>query len=88
MRSAAALALVVVGGLVILGPVAAHAYLDNRDKERIAEFYSRNGSAIVLPNDLHPTAYGPYEFGCWAAGVGMALAGVLQARSAPAPTRA
>ena len=40
MRNVAALTLVIVGALVILGRVAAHAYLNNRDKERVAEFYT------------------------------------------------
>ena len=86
MKSAVAIVLIVAGAFMILGPVAAHAYTDNRDKERVAEYYSRHSIADTtgyasLPPDLHPTGYGLYDFGCWAAGVGMVVVGVIVSRS-------
>jgi hypothetical protein len=87
MRNLVAVVLIIMGGLVILGPIGAQAYSSNRDKERVAEFYNRNSNAAVLPKDLHPTGYGPYDYACWLAGVGMVFAGVILARSA-SPTSA
>jgi hypothetical protein len=85
MRHASTLALILVGALVILAPLAAHVYSTNRDKERVAEFYSRNSNAAILPQEMHPTSFGFQDVmffcGCWVAGVGMVVAGVRQARS-------
>ena len=93
MKTAVVVVLILGGALVILGPVAAHAYTDNRDKERVAEFYSRTGAIIgtgyaSLPPDLRPTGYGLYDFGCWAVGVGMVVLGVIGSRSKPGSTPA
>jgi hypothetical protein len=88
MKNAIAVALIVMGGLIILGPIAAGAYSSNRDKDRVAEFYSHNTNAAVLPNDLHPTGHDTYDYACWLAGVGMVLAGVIRERSASPATTA
>jgi hypothetical protein len=81
MRVGVPIALVVFGVCLILGPLLANAYTNNRDKDRIAEFYSRNGSAVVLPNDMHPSGYTAYDFGCFFAGVAMGGVGVMRSRS-------
>ena len=93
MKVAVAIVLIAVGAIVILGPVVAHAYTDNRDKERIAEYYSSHSIAgttgyASLPPDLRPTGYVLYDFGCWAAGVGMVVVGVILSRSKPGSTPA
>ncbi len=93
MKASVVIVLIVVGSFVILGPVVAHAYTNNRDKERVAEYYSRHSIAYTtgyasLPPDLSPTGYGLYDFGCWAAGVGMVVVGVIGSRSKPGSTPA
>ena len=93
MKAAVAIALIVFGAIVILGPVVAHAYTNNRDKERVAEYYSRHplpGTTgyVSLPPDLSPTGYWLYDYGCWAAGVGMVVVGVIGSRSKPGSTSA
>ena len=50
MKSYVAITLILVGGLIILGPL----YSIERNKDRIAEFYTRNGSAVVLPDTMQP----------------------------------
>ena len=81
MRVGVPVALIVFGVCFILGRLLANVYTSNRDRDRIAEFYSRNGSAVVLPNDMHPTGYTAYEFGCFIAGVTLGGVGVMRSRS-------
>jgi hypothetical protein len=54
MRNAVTLALIIMAGLVILGPVAAQAYSSNRDKERVAEFYSRKCDGTQMRRCTEP----------------------------------
>jgi len=77
MKSYVAVTLIVVGGLIILGPL----YSIERNKDRIAEFYSRNGSAVVLP-DAMQTKNTLYEWVCLAIGLGMVATGVNCVRTA------
>ncbi len=80
MRTGIAIALIVVGGCLILGPVLANAYTSNRDKDRVAEFYTRNTNAATLPEQLHPSGYARYDWACLVAGAIMAGIGVTRSR--------
>ncbi len=68
--------LIVLGGLLVLAPVAAHTYSNVREKDRIAEFYSRTTNAATLPTAMEPTKYQPYDWSCLAVGVLMVVIGV------------
>jgi hypothetical protein len=81
MRAAVAITLIIVGGIILLAPVIAHAYTTNREKERIAEFYSRIGNAAVLPDAMQPSPYSGYDWGCFVAGAALAWTGIRKARS-------
>ncbi len=82
MRVAVVITLIVVGGLIILGPVVAHTYTTNRDKDRIAEFYARTTNAAVLPEAMQPSAgYGGYDWACFIAGAVLATTGIRRSRS-------
>ena len=83
MKSYIAVALIVVGGLLILGPVLVHAHSRGRDKELIAEFFAKNGNGAVLPDVMLPAGYAVYEWGCLAAGVVMVIAGIKGSMSTP-----
>jgi hypothetical protein len=82
MKIAVAIVLMVIGGLIILGPLAAHSYSSNRQKERIAEFYSRTTNAAVLPDAMSPEPYSVYDFVCFAAGAVCLATGIARSRSA------
>jgi hypothetical protein len=84
MRNPVAVALVVMGGLVILGPVLAGAYSRSANKEIIAEFYRRHGLQEELPEAMRPAGSGLYAWACWLAGTGMVMAGVWFGRGLPA----
>jgi hypothetical protein len=84
MRHGIATVLIVMGSLVILGPITAAAYAKVGNNERIAEFYQRNSYTVRLPEAMDP-GFGPYSLACWLAGAGMVVAGALQARSCPPP---
>ena len=71
MKSYVAEALIVVGGLLILCPL----YARERSNDRIAEFYSRQGSAVVLPEQMQ-VRFGPYDWGCLVLGLGAVGTGV------------
>jgi hypothetical protein len=83
MKSYIAVALIVVGGLLILGPVLAHAHASGRDKELIAEFFARQGNGAPLPEAMLPTGYAVYEWACLVAGVGMVITGIRGSMSTP-----
>jgi hypothetical protein len=63
MRGSIAIALIVVGGCLLLGPLVINAYNSNRDKDRVAEFYSRTSNAAVLPKNLTLSAFTAYDWG-------------------------
>jgi hypothetical protein len=77
-----AVALIVVGGLIILGVVASAGISHERDKERVAEFYRKNSNAAVLPSGLRPEMISPAELFGFAAGGVMVLVGIWRSRSA------
>jgi hypothetical protein len=79
--------LIVFGGLLVLGPVADHTYSNARDKDRIAEFYSRTTNAATLPTAMEPTGYQSYDWACLVAGVCMVVAGVERSRWIPSGFR-
>jgi len=83
MRNPLAVALVVMGALVILGPVLAEAYSRAANRENVAEFYRRNSPGIGLPEPMQPAGSGPYAWACWVAGAGMVVAGVRVSRNKP-----
>lgn len=56
-----AVALILVGGLIILGAVASAGVSHERDKERVAEFYRKNSNAAVLPSELRSGLISPAE---------------------------
>jgi hypothetical protein len=71
MKSYVAEALIIIGGLLILCPL----YARERSNDRIAEFYSRNGSAIGLPEQMQ-VRFGPYDWDCLVLGLGAIGTGV------------
>ena len=88
----AGIVLIVVGGLLLLGAIAAGAIGHDRDQERVAEFYRKNSNAAVLPHQLQPPPFTATEaFGFLAGGV-MVLAGIWRSRTpaarSPAPNGA
>jgi hypothetical protein len=58
MKNGVTIALIVVGGCLLFGPVLVNVYTSNKDKDRVAEFYTRNTNAAVLPRELAPSGYG------------------------------
>lgn len=94
MKPVVSTVLIIVGGVLILGPLLAHAYTHNRAQERLAEYGSRHSIAgttpgyATVPHYLIPTGYGLYDFGCWAAGVAMVVVGVIGSRSKAGSTPA
>jgi hypothetical protein len=62
--------------------LVAHSYRDGRERDRVAEFYQRNGNAAVLPEPLKPTGYGAYDAGCFLAGAVMVVVGIYRSRPA------
>jgi hypothetical protein len=84
MKPAVAIALIVVGGLLILGPVIAHVYLHERDLQRVAEFYTRNGNAVTLTAEMEPTGISAFDWASFAVGVAMIWTGVDRSKAVPA----
>jgi hypothetical protein len=80
MRGSIAIALIVVGGCLLLGPLVINAYNSNRDKDRVAEFYSRTSNAAVLPKNLTLSAFTAYDWGCFIVGAIMAGMGIVRSR--------
>ena len=83
-----ALILVVMGSLVILGPVVVSAYSHTTNKENVAEYYRRNSMNTPLPEAMEPAGTGPYAWACWVAGAGMVFAGVRKSRVQASPNNA
>jgi len=82
MKSHVAVTLILVGGLLVIGPLAAHEFSKERGREHIAELFARVGNAAVLPDEMQ-TKYGPYDWACLAVGVGMIVSGIWGVRSIP-----
>jgi hypothetical protein len=81
-----AVALIVVGGLVILGTLASAGFSRERDHQRVAEFYTRNGNAMILPADLRPGIVSFAEVCGFGIGGVMVLVGIWQSRAGAAQT--
>ena len=77
MKAYVVLTLIVLGALLILGPVAAHAYCHERDGERIAEFFARAGHGEPLPSEMRPMEYEFYDYSALVVGLGMVVVGVI-----------
>gem|GEM_PF-3027351 len=75
MRNPVAVALIVVGGLVIVGPLMAGADTRTANKDNIAEFYWRHGLSTELPGAMEPARSGPCAWAYWLADAGMVVAG-------------
>ena len=83
-----ALALIVMGAFVILGPVLVSAYSKNANKENIAEYYRRNSPGVRLPESMEPAGTDPYAWACWLAGAGMIIVGARKSRVQTSPNNA
>ncbi|HZZ29836.1 MAG TPA: hypothetical protein VFE46_17705 [Pirellulales bacterium] len=70
--------MIVVGGLLILGPIAAHECSQERSRDQVAEFYFHNSNAAVLPEAMQSN-YGAYDFVCLIVGVGTLGLGIISA---------
>jgi predicted permease len=68
MKLYVVMAMIIVGALFILAPIAAHEYSKERNRDSIAQFYARNGNAASLPVAMQSN-YGPYDYVCLIAGV-------------------
>ena len=79
-----AVALIVMGALVILGPVLSQ----SANKENVAEYYRRNSPGVRLPEAMQPAGSGSYAWACWLAGAGMVFAGVRLNRAETTPRNA
>jgi hypothetical protein len=73
MKASIVITLIIMGGLLILAPVISL----ERQRDRVAEFYKKNGNAAILAAamDLNNT----YDWTCIAAGAVLVLVGVRQA---------
>ncbi len=78
MKLSVVMAMIIVGGLLMLAPLAAHEYSKERTRDSIAEFYTRNGSASDLPPAMQ-TNYGPYDYICLIVGIGTLGLGIVAA---------
>jgi hypothetical protein len=83
-----AVALVVMGAFVVLGPLFASAYSRAANKEHIAEYYKRQSPSAKLPEAMEPAGTGAYAWACWLAGAGMVFAGIRMSRIQPQPPNA
>ena len=78
MKFSVVMAMIIVGGLLIFVPIAAHEYSKERTRDSIVDFYKCNGNAAVLPPDMQ-TNYGPYDYVCLIMGIGTLGVGVVSA---------
>jgi hypothetical protein len=74
-------ALIVLGGLIILGAIASSAVRHERGQERVAEFYRTHSNAAVLPDELRTTPISLAEACGFATGGVMVLAGIWRSRT-------
>ena len=81
MRGGVAIALIAFGVCLILGALLANIYTSNRDKERVAEFYTRNSNLAPLPTEMRPSGPQFYDLGCFLAGATMVGIGVMRSRA-------
>jgi hypothetical protein len=69
--------MIVVGGLLILGPVLS----SRTQKARIAQFYEKNGNGALLPREM--AAHDAFDWMCLFGGAFLTLAGIKQAGRLP-----
>ena len=69
--------LIVFGGLLALGPVAAHTYSIAREKDRIATLSYGATNAATLPREVEPMHIEPCDWSCLAVGVVMVVVGII-----------
>jgi cytosine/uracil/thiamine/allantoin permease len=81
MKPSVAVALIVIGGLLVLGPVIAHGYIHERDQQRVAEYYTRNGNAVIMPKVMEPTGISAFDWASFAVGVAMIWTGVERSKA-------
>ena len=83
MRGSGPIALLVVGGCLMLGPMVSISYTRNRDRDRVAEFYSKHGNAETLPAEMRPSESPGSNSGavCFIAGAILLLIGVKRSAS-------
>ncbi|HAB19536.1 MAG TPA: hypothetical protein PLX89_08620 [Verrucomicrobiota bacterium] len=74
MKSSVRIALVVVGGLLIAGPLLALQW----QVHRAAEFYERHGGGSALPDEIRPRPYAAYDWASLASGAVLVLLGTLE----------
>jgi hypothetical protein len=77
MRILTALVLIVLGSLLILGPLVISANSRAANKENVAEYYRRNSYGVGLPEAMEPAGTGPYAWACWASGTLMVVCGMF-----------
>ena len=75
MKTPVAVALVIMGGLLILTPVVA----SQLQLQRAIAFREAHGDGSELPAESRPQPFGRYEWACFSAGAVLALAGVFGA---------
>lgn len=81
MRSNVILALVIMGGIVIITPVIAQYLLKANHQDKVAQLLqSGAGSVSIIPAEM-----GEYQsFGCWLTGTMMVIAGIVLSRQSVA----
>jgi hypothetical protein len=77
MKPFLAMTMIVMGGLLVLGPV----WSAQKQKERIADFYQKQGNGALLPKEMSP--HDAYDWICLVGGALLAFAGVRQAVRLP-----
>jgi hypothetical protein len=75
------LVLMFLGGAIILASVISAGMSYERDKERVAAFYQKNGNGAVVPNPLMPEAVRPLDVLGFIAGGIMVAVGTAKSRT-------
>ena len=84
MKTPVAIALITVGGLLILAPVVS----SQRQLQRANTYREVHGDGAALPEEMRPQPFASYEWSCFAAGAAFALVGVLGSLRSRATTTA
>ena len=73
MKTSIAIVLIIVGGMLVLAPVAGMQW----QVQRAAAFYEQNGPGSALPQELQPRPHSSYDWATLAIGVAIGLVGVV-----------
>lgn len=73
MKTSIAIVLIIVGGMLVLAPVAGMQW----QVQRTAAFYEQHGTGSALPQELQPQPYSSYEWATLGIGLIIALMGVI-----------